>query len=660
MAIEAYMKKNPSDLCNRFIPGGRTSHRPAERGVALVFTLLIVAMVMVLSLGMVIALSAQTFIGGYYRNFRGSFYAADSGLTVARQALVNQVTLAVSPTFSNPPIANPSAVAASILATMNATYGSSTSLNNGSAAGSWAESFKILPTATFVLAPNSPTITGYDSTTNCQALKGPSDPTGACPTGYAYVYNYSLTSVGSALGSEQSVVTENGSVTLGVTGQAATTNVNFAYFGGFVDQWPPCTLGWLTPGTMTGPMFTNSAWEFGGGGSAPYIFTDPVGQVNPKADYWDGSGCHQSATSTWGSGGNTIAPTFQEGFNLGQPAVPLPNNAFSQEWAVVDGNGSTARDVAGAPADSDLNANLKSISGAAYPAGGAGSGVFFNYSCLGSPCTNTFTGGGFLVEGNATVQLVPVGASAQKYTITSGGVTTIITVDPVANTTVVSSGGTTLNLTGVPTNSLTNPPQAATMVYVDGSITSLSGPGEGLGAIQDNSMITLTAKGDVTATGDVLYKTEPVTYAQDQVVPGSNPPCCIGMPMDSLIPGVANMNQVLGIFSATGNFDLNTNQPDHNVQVDGTIALISAGGCGGFLDTGPWLNTFNNVGGQTQNCIYGAAINVENVWFDRRYTARSGFAPPWFPGTTITQGGPLPTNVTTSVQRIQWLNNSAM
>src|SRR5580704_7896456 len=78
----------------------------AERGVALVITLLILALVIVLSLGMVIAYSSQTLIGGYYRNYRGAFYAADSGLNIARQQVVAQLQAEVPSIFTYPPTAS--------------------------------------------------------------------------------------------------------------------------------------------------------------------------------------------------------------------------------------------------------------------------------------------------------------------------------------------------------------------------------------------------------------------------------------------------------------------------------------------------------------------------------------------------------------------------
>ena len=118
------------------------------------------------------------------------------------------------------------------------------------------------------------------------------------------------------------------------------------------------------------------------------------------------------------------------------------------------------------------------------------------------------------------------------------------------------------------------------------------------------------------------------------------------------------MDQVLGIFTSTGNFNLNTTQT--NIQVDGAIATISQTGHGGIKNTGSSINTFNNVGSQTQNSVYSAAIATQNIYFDRRFTNRPGFAPPWFPSTTMTTGGVASTNITSTVQRVQWINRTTL
>src|SRR5580658_7638506 len=113
----------------------------SERGVALVITLLVLALVTVLSLGMVIAFSSQTLIGGYYRNYRGAFYAADSGLNIARNQVEAQLEAGIPATFTFPPIAT--SCTSSSAPTVATTYANLTSLNTGTAAQSWHEAFKI-------------------------------------------------------------------------------------------------------------------------------------------------------------------------------------------------------------------------------------------------------------------------------------------------------------------------------------------------------------------------------------------------------------------------------------------------------------------------------------------------------------------------------------
>ena len=51
------------------------------------------------SLTMVLSTNSDMLINGYYRDFRGAFYAADSGLNIARQTLASQITAAVPSTF---------------------------------------------------------------------------------------------------------------------------------------------------------------------------------------------------------------------------------------------------------------------------------------------------------------------------------------------------------------------------------------------------------------------------------------------------------------------------------------------------------------------------------------------------------------------------------
>jgi hypothetical protein len=167
----------------------------------------------------------------------------------------------------------------------------------------------------------------------------------------------------------------------------------------FIDQYTVCGGGDLVPGTITGPVFTNGGWTFSTAG--PYTFTDKVGQVAAKAGF-DNGGCQQSATAPF----NGISPTFKQGFYPGQAAVPLPQNSFNQEQAVLDGIGNSSS----APTNAALNASLKNAAGVAYPTGGATTGVYVPYSVNATTGAKTFTGGGIYVQGNASYWRRPVQA----------------------------------------------------------------------------------------------------------------------------------------------------------------------------------------------------------------------------------------------------------
>src|SRR5580692_1529801 len=73
---------------------------PSNRGVALVTALLLLSLFMIMTLSMVIATTSDTLIDGYYRNARASFYAADSGVNVVRQYIINQLNADVPSPFT--------------------------------------------------------------------------------------------------------------------------------------------------------------------------------------------------------------------------------------------------------------------------------------------------------------------------------------------------------------------------------------------------------------------------------------------------------------------------------------------------------------------------------------------------------------------------------
>ncbi len=646
-----------------------------SRGVALITTLLLLTVMIAMTLGMVIAVTSDTLISRYYQTYRSSFYASDSGVNIVRQYMLNQLvsnaTVAVGTVFA--PTAPPPLSATDASTTLtnalnlykSTASASNRQVNTGQGAKSWPGNFYVVDAlagtpGTTLAAPNcTPIFTPPNAGTGVVApAAGPYDcgakyPTcaGACTnfaiTDFQYKFPYTITAFGQSSGNGQQLVEDSGQLVLDIhVAAAGGQNQNFAGWGMFIDQYTECDGSTLVPGTITGPVFTNGAWNFGTAGS--YIFTDKIGSVSPTFGYQFSNKCDQSSAISDKQGNQTIAPTFQSGTNLGANKVPLPTDSFNQEEAVVDGVGTGCAGVANCPSKATLHANLLDINGAAFPMSGA-AGVYLGYTqtVSGGVTTNTMTGGGILVEGNAAVTLTASTSGSdpvQVYTIVNNGKTTTVTVDITANTTKVVSGAKTTVITGVPANHVGATAAPATMLYVDGNITSLSGPASGA-AVQDGYANTVTAAGNITITGNILYKTEPVTMTQNQIP---------NTPADTLIPG-NNNGQVLGIFTANGNVNLGLSTSGQNLEIDASIATISKNGSGGIVNTGSAINTLNIVGGRIQNTIQNINATTRNVFFDRRFT-QGNFAPPWFPSTTIAGvAQDSVTSVVPSVQRTQWV-----
>ncbi len=611
-----------------------------EQGITLVTTLLLLLLLVGMSLTMVLAVSSESLINGFYGRYRGSFYAADSGVAAARQQLMNTLGANVTPGFntSSSPIANPTTAGANAATALTNSYGTYTNVNSS---GSWQERF-LVKQAFVASTPNTQAATCTVQGGTGGTCAAPTQTTANPITAYVYTFPYTFTVVGQSQGSEVATITDSGTITVTAPTGPPAYNQSFAAWGMFIGTYALCSAD-LVPGTITGPVFTNGSWNFSNSG--PYTFTDAVGQVGATAG-WDNGGCKASATPT-----NGIKPTFNGGFNVDQNAIPLPANSFNQEQAVLDGIGNTTT----APTNAQLNAVLKNAAGAAYPTGGASTGVYVPYTVSGSPAVKTFTGGGIFVEGSAKVTLSPgSNGTAQVYTIVQGSVTTTVTIDPAAG----SAGTTTITTnsgSGAGTQVINGVPQQyssagvstgdATMLYVDGAITSLSGPGQGSPAIQNGTALTVVASGsnNITITGDILYKTEPVTMTGSVST------------IDQLIPA-NNTGQVLGIFTSNGNVQLANTQSNGNLEIDASIATISQNGSGGIVNTGNSINTLTIVGGRIQNTIQNIGATTRNVLFDRRFL--TGFAPPWFPSTTVTPKAGVGSAAVVTWKGTQWLNQT--
>lgn len=650
--------------------------RKQQRGVALIIALLLLLLLSSLGLVMVLSSNSDLLTNGYYRGFRGAFYAADSGLSIVRQDMANQLVAQKVGSFSLTTQALPNSAASTVQSYLTSTYGSSFQKvsgysGEGSASKSWPGSYEV--TSAYVGVDPS-----GNQTWSCTTLGGSAGSTCASPlgaiTGYQYSYPYQITVQGRAQGTEKASVTDEGTITITASLTTSGTTQSFAAWGMFIDQQTICSGSTLVPGTISGPVFTNGSWTFGTSGQ--YIFTDQAGSAGSKAGYqFSGNGnnsCSQvagpSASQKNGKTTTTIAPTFQQGFSLGQPSVPLPQNDYNQSQAVIDGKGVASSP----PSNSALHNALMDVNGNAFPSNGNTNGVYLPYSIING--TPTFTGGGIYIQGNSAITLSTSGSCtknasgmctnstsyAQVYTITQNNKTTTITVNPVSNTTTMVSGNSSVTIQGVPeqydptTGAAMGP---ATMLYDNGAITSLSGPGQGVPAIQDGTALTITGNGNVTITGDILYKTEPVTTTQNQIA---------NTPADTLISG-NNNGQSLGIFTANGNVNMNNGQSNGNLEIDASIATICASGSstctnssstGGLTNTGSNINTLNIIGGRIQSQIMNIGATTRNVFFDRRY-ANGALSPPWFPSTTVNAGTITAGSVNSQISRTRWTNNTA-
>src|SRR5712664_3766677 len=112
----------------------------------------------------------------------------------------------------------------------------------------------------------------------------------------------------------------------------------------------------------------------------------------------------------------------------------------------------------------------------------------------------------------------------------------------------------------------------------------------------------------------------------------------------------------MAAWSGAVEFNCNTIPPQRTARI--AEATISQNGTGGIVNVGDGINTLTIVGGRIQNQIKNINSTTRNVFFDGRF-ASNGFAPPWFPSTTFSPGGLSSANLTSSVQRVQWLNKSS-
>ena len=623
--------------------------KAADRGVALVTTLILLALLGAASIGIALLVSSDTMINGYYRSFRGSFYAADSGVNVVSEVIKNSIYSAANLT-SNDPLTG-GAVPTSVGAAYAPFLANYTTIGD---AGSWNSQFKL------VSATVSPAQTLGGAALFCNA-DTPAHLAANVNVQCDYLYPFDVTVKGISSGNENEQIEEKGMIHFssfsGSPGNAGLPS--FAKWGAFITTFPACdprNPSGLVPGTMNGPFFTDTQWNFGNYSNPGYTFNGTVGQVAAQPEWVGGNPSCQAASA---APRGFTSPKYNGGpLQTSQSLVQPPSDSYSQAQAVLDGVGA---ETTAAAFQTAASTELKTVGGTSYPASGSvPNGVYipsYTDPITGQQKYGTTTGvgaaGGFYVQGDASITLSATKDGSnnptQTYTIkqTSGftTTTTTIVVDIAKNTTTVTQGATNQTLTGVPSQpgvTSTDPSGNAvnpTMLYVNGNVTGLSG------TVQDDTGITIAAADNVQITGNLTYKSQPVSTPADTLNSGTDA-------------------GVLGIYT-TGNINLNPSSGS-SLTTDASLAALSGKtdgtGTSGFCTSGSISScsanqsniTWTIVGGRAEDQAHSVNISSSNTYYDQRF-ASGAFGPPWFPTAQPQPGSPtVPSSSGVTVSRTSW------
>ena len=617
----------------------------------------------ILALGIAVVMSASSDVGTtkIQRVGEQAFFAADAGLDVARRALAQaisekivEVQLGAVPYYrNNAPLQTGQFRDLQVIPPLD---------------GTWNSTFyQAIRDRAVSLA------TAANRATRLSQLNGTSYTvqyapfTGSINLNAADAYNavevdvirYSIQVTGQASGGGSATVHETGrlafNITLLASGGPGTRNFKFSGFGAFFDNGDTQAGAPLASGTFSGPVHTNSHFAFLSNRNV--TFRNVVSQVDNLIRYDDTSSTTPNhAIPTADITGIDIS---SEGYKK-IPAVPLPANNFSQEYAVINSTGITDKRSDGTPVDPPsvipkdgsgndvavfdssgrvtadvLAANLRTASNKnpTVTSGILATGVYVS-----SGDGSTVTGAGIYVQGDVEDMQIYADTSNgdQYYVITQGGVATTVRTSYTNNTTTISRSGKTATFTGVFTDK-TDPTniQTGTSLFVNGSISSLRGGAVGssvVPAIAANTRLTLTAQRNITVTGDLKYTNQVANLDGTSV---SN---------------INSIKNVFGIFTNDGNLNLAPN--DNYVSGSGLSMEINAAVVtfnsntsndptntieGSITYTGGTTPGTNDrwrlVGSRVQSKINNIGYNYRDLFFDQRYSGGS-FSPPFFPGTS--------------------------
>ncbi|HEY7544217.1 MAG TPA: pilus assembly PilX N-terminal domain-containing protein, partial [Blastocatellia bacterium] len=666
---------------------GNNHNQTSERGMALITALLATTMLLGLGLAVVYSTTYDNGTTKVYRAGEQSFFSADAGIGIARRAItqafseeIEKIRAGKTAFYKNNPatkagqfpdvqvIPDPDAVDQtkdpfyqSVFARANelvkvAARDKRLDALNGS---SFAVTFKPL--------------TGSVSLITASATQATQ----------AIVLRYAIEVTGKTEAGGSATVNETGRLSSNITLQAGPStqgyrDFSFSGFGAFWDDGDPDVNSVLTPGTFSGAVHTNTRLAFYA--SWQYTFRNAVSQVDPKIRYWTTNKNNTINIPTTSIQGITLS---KDGYRQ-VSATPLPQNTFSQEYAVINRTGLTDKNSDGSPVDAPpvipkdsqgkplpvfdssgrvtpdvLAANLRNTSNQkpTLQSGALPQGVYIS-----SSDGANIDGAGIYVKGDVTdFQLYSTNGD-QYYVITQGSATTTIRVNYTANQTTLTSGSFSKTYTGVFTD-MQDPanPRPGAAVYVAGSIKSLRGGTNGSTknpAVASKTALTITAQRNLIVTGDLKYAD---AVANSDGTPVSN---------------IDSVKNVLGLFTNDGNLFLDAKKSyvssGLNIEINAAVVAFdsdktnnngkSEGGITSYTGSGHSTPGTNDrirlVGSDVEKNNSLVDYNYADIYFDVRFSGGT-FRPPFFPGTSYTLG-PAPVSGTVTIASIDAAASTAM
>ncbi|MEW6208064.1 MAG: hypothetical protein AB1631_06840 [Acidobacteriota bacterium] len=648
-----------------------------ERGAALIVALLAMTLLLALGLAVVSSATRDNITTRINRAGEQSFFIADAGIGIARQAFtqalseeVEKIRQGQAPFFRNSPaqpgqtfpdvqvVPDPDEVNQGGNPFYSAVRARTHEIARQTAR---AQRFDQLNGSSFE-------ITRLQITGN--VLQTP--PNNGVMT-EVVILRYAIGVTGITKSGGSTSVNETGQISINITleggGGDPSRSFKFSGFGAFFDIGDNGGSAALASGIFTGPVHTNTHFAFLSNRNV--IFRNVVSQVDDNLRY---NNSPRAIPSTDIAGIDISADGYQK-----IPPVPLPANSFSQEYAVINGTGITDLGADGTPVDKPaviptnqqgdplpildasgrvtsqaLAENLRDASGAKPNVSGntLSKGVYIS-----SSDGSSISGAGIYVQGDVSDMQVYADTNGdQVYVIrqTQGNSTTTTTIrTSYANnqTSIQTGNGTPRVFSGVFTDkSDASNPRAAASLFVNGGINSLRGGKSGSQnnpAIASRTQLTITADRHITVTGDLKYA--------DPVVRSDGSP----------VTDVNSITNVLGIFTNNGNLKMEPNTsyvsgPGRSLEIDAAVVTFnsktsddsnSVEGSIVYTGTRPGSNDrWKLVGSRVQAKINNIGYSYRDIFFDVRFSGGK-FAPPFFPGTSYTLGPP-PEPSTVSIQRV--------